>query len=94
MVDAQQSLTLIPIAGEEGEFTLTTGQVVQRMQAFEDVTVYANENKVRIETLSSGAEATLQFVTSTGLATLGFDTDEVAGTAEGSVQATLKIDRS
>lgn len=88
---SNQSLTLIPIAGEEGDFTLTTGQVVQRMQAFEDVTVYANENKVRIETLSSGAEATLQFVTSTGLATLGFDTDEVAGTAEGSVQATLKI---
>jgi hypothetical protein len=90
--EATQSLTLAPIAGEEGDFTLTTGQVVQRMQAFEDVYVYANEGKVRIETLTSGTSATLQFSSSTALTPLGFDTDEVAGTAAGSSQATLRID--
>jgi hypothetical protein len=87
-----QSITLVPIAGEEGDFTLTTGQVVARLQELEDVNVYAYDNKVKIDTLDSGVEATLQFVTSTALTPLGFDTTEYAGSGAGTQRATLKID--
>ena len=89
--DADQAFVLDPPGGEDGEFTLTTGQVVMRLAAITDATVYAYENKVRILSNTFGPEATIQVKDCGAYTALGYDLSEHAGTDTGTALPTLKI---
>lgn len=87
-----QSVTLTPIAGQFGNFVLSTGQVVERLQVLSGVVVYAtSDGRVQIDTLASGPTASIEFSFCTALTTLGFDTTTHYGTSAGSSLPTLQI---
>ena len=97
---ADQTLEITPPGGVEGDFTLTTGQMVLRintvdritgLQGIEGVTASNYEGKLRITSNTTGDESSIQVKECTARSVLGYDLTERVGTEVGTALPTLTV---
>ncbi|MEW6352382.1 MAG: hypothetical protein AB1646_25295 [Thermodesulfobacteriota bacterium] len=88
---ADQTFTLTPAAGEQGAFTLTSGQVLTQLVGLTGATALGVSGKVRITSSTVGTGSSVQVqATSTAGTAMGFDNAVHSGLA-GNAADTLRI---